>query len=205
MDIFDKYKEDRVPHELLYVLARGGMFVIIDIFAVIFSRVLCSAISTVLVIIFKTRFVTITVIPLINSDMFVSCVGYSILTGLMLWLFIDDGKRHTAYQRFSMPVTTLAVMVMFVLCVIPSIFLEDVKDSISAGISHAYKPCMWINTLFGTDEFVSAVIGAGFIAILCMLGYKLSGDRYLRKHPDAEYYEDFDEDSDEEEESEEEN
>lgn len=194
MDFFDKYKEDKVPHELLYVLARIGLFVAVNVFAIFASRILCSVISTILGICFKTKFVVLKLIPFINSSTTISAVGFLILLGIMLRLFWDDGKRHTAYQRFSMPVVTVAVVFMFLVYSIPTIFLEDAKDSLAAGIKSFYKPCMWLTKYFDGSIQIPVVISTGIICILCMIIYKLSGDRYLTKHPDADvdYIEHFD-------------
>lgn len=186
MEIFDKYKEDRVPRELLYVLARIGLFLTVNLFAVFASILLCAGVTIVLGVIFedKSRFVTLELIPFINSSTMVSVVGYLILAGVMLRLFWDDGKRHTAYGKFSMPVVTAAVFFMFVIYVIPSIFFEDAKDSLAAGIKGFYSPSLWLSSAIEGSIEIPVVISAGIVAILCMIIYKLSGDRYLRKHPD---------------------
>ncbi len=186
MDLFDKYKDDHVPHELLYVLARVGLFLAVNVFSVFAARILCSVASTILGICFKTKFVVLKLIPFINSDTTVSVVGFVILLGVMLILFKDDGKRHTAYGRFSMPVVTVAVGFMFVVYCVPSIFLEDAKDSVAAGIKSFYKPCLWLTERLDNSIEVPVFISAGLICVLCMIVYKLAGDRYLRKHPDAD-------------------
>lgn len=186
MEIFDKYKEDKIPHELLYVLARIGLFIVVDFFAVLMARISCSVVSTILGICFKTKFFTLKVIPFINGDVTVSVVGFFILLGIMLRLFYDDGKRHTAYGKFSMPLVSVTSVLMFVVYFVPSIFLEDAKDTISAGIKSFYKPCMWLSDFLNESIEIPVVISAGIICILCMIVYKLSGDRYLSKHPEAE-------------------
>ncbi len=186
MDIFDEYKEDRVPHELLYVLARVGLLLAVNLFSVFASIVLCAGISTILGVIFESssRFVTLELIPFLNASTTTSVVGYLILVGIMLRVFWDDGKRHTAYGKFSMPVMTIAVVVMFVIYVIPSIFFEEAKDSLAAGIKGFYKPSLWLSGVTDGSIKIPVVISAGLIALVCMVVYKLSGDRYLKKHPD---------------------
>lgn len=189
MEIFDKYKEDKIPHELLYVLARVGLFAVVNIFAVFMARILCSVVSTIFGICFKTKFVTLKLIPFINGDVTVSVVGFLILLGVMLRLFYDDGKRHTAYEKFSMPLVSISAFFMFVVYSIPAIFLEDAKDSVAAGIKSFYKPSLWLSNLLDGSIEIPVVISAGIICILCMIVYKLSGDIYLSKHPDGD--EDF--------------
>lgn len=186
MDIFDKYKEDKVPHELLYVLARVGLLIVIDIFAIFASIFICSGISTILGVIFENRskFVILEVVPFITSSTTTSVVGFVVLLGIMLRLFWDDGKRHTAYGKFSMPVVTIAVFFMFVVYVIPSIFMEEAKDTLAAGIKSFYKPSLWLSKITDGSIEIPVVISAGLVAILCMIVYKLSGDRYIKKHPD---------------------
>lgn len=187
MDIFDKYKEDRVPHELIYVLARIGLYIVVNVFAIFASIILTAGISTVLGVIFESsnRFVTLKLIPFINNSTTVSVVGYLILLGVMIRLFWDDGKRHTAYGKFSMPVTTAAVFFMFVIYVIPSIFFEEAKDSLAAGIKGFYHPSLWLSSVTDGSIEIPVVIASGFLCVVCMIVYKLSGDRYLKKHPDV--------------------
>lgn len=186
MEIFEKYKEDRVPHELLYVLSRTGLFLVVNLFSAFIGIILCSGVATALSIIFRSEssFVTLKLIPFINRDTTVSAVSCLILLCVMLVLFWDDGKRHTAYERFSMPVSTAAVFFMFVVYVIPSIFLEDARDSVSAAIRSFYKPAMWVGTPQNGSLTIPVVVSAGIVCILCLVAYKLSGDRYLKKHPE---------------------
>jgi len=185
MDIFDEYKEDRVPHELLYVVARVGLLLAVNLFSLFASILLCAGISTVLGVIFEnSRFVVLDLIPFLNNPTTTSVVGYLILLGIMVRIFWDDGKRHTAYGKFSMPVVTITAFVMFVIYVIPSIFFEEAKDSLAAGIKGFYKPSLWLSEVTNGSIKIPVVISAGLIALVCMVIYKLSGDRYLKKHPD---------------------
>lgn len=186
MDTEKKYKIDRIPHELLYVLSRVGLFILVDVFAVFMSIIFCSLISTVLGLAFdgSNRFVTLELVPFIISPETVSFVGWLILTGIMLRLFWDDGKRQTAYGRFSLPVAFGAVFFMFVIYFIPSIFIEKAKDTLASGIMGFYKPCLWLSEALGGSVKSPVVISAGLTAFLCLILYKLSGDRYLSKHPE---------------------
>lgn len=186
MDIFDKYKEDKIPHELLYLLARVGLFLVINLFSIFASIILCAGISTVLGVIFEnsSKFVTLELIPFINSATTTSVVGFIIMLGIMLRLFWDDGKRHTAYGKFSMPVVSLTGLFMFVVYVIPSIFFEEAKDSLAAGIKGFYKPSLWLSEVTDGSIKIPVIVSAGIVVVLCMIIYKLSGDRYIKKHPD---------------------
>lgn len=187
MDIFSKYKTDRIPRELLYVLGRVGLFVAANVFSVMMSVMLCSLISSVLGIIFgnSNRFVSLSLVPFLNNATTVSVVGYIILMGIMFRIFWDDGKRHTAYGKFSMPISLAAVFFMFAVYFIPSIFLTDAKDSIIAAIRLFYRPAMWLSGAFDGNIQMSVVISAGVLCVLCMVVYKLSGDRYLKKYADV--------------------
>lgn len=185
MDIFDNYKEDRVPHGLLYILARIGLFITVNLLAIVCSILVCSGISTVLGIVFEDNsFVVLEAVPFLNSPTVTSFVGFLIMLGVMLRLFWDDGKRHMAYGRFSMPVAAGAVLFMFVVYIIPSIFLEDAKDSLAVGIKSFYKPSLWLSETVGGSIEVPVVISAGLVAVLCLIIYKVSGDFYLKKHPE---------------------
>lgn len=179
------YRSDKVPMELLYVLARVGIFVLADVFAMFAGIFLCSAVSTVLDIIFRnSEFVTTQLVPDITSSVASSATGWLILTGIMIRLFWDDGKRHTAYGKFSLPVCGAAVFFMFAVYAVPSIFIEQTKASVAAGIMGFYKPCLWLADLLGGNIQTPVVISAGATAFICLVIYKLSGDRYLKKHPE---------------------
>ena len=74
----------------------------------------------------------------------------------------------------------LTVVVYF----IPSIFIEKAKDTLASGIMGFYKPCLWLSEVLGGSVQSPVVISAGLTAFLCLILYKLSGDRYLSKHPE---------------------
>ncbi|MBE6836816.1 MAG: hypothetical protein E7509_02310 [Ruminococcus sp.] len=186
MDIFDKYKVDRAPRELLYVLGRVGLFIVVNVFAIFAGIFSCAGVSTVIAVIFdnKNKFVSLELIPFLGSSTTTSMVGFIILTGIMLRLFWDDGKRHTAYGRFSIPVVLIAVFFMAAVYSVPLLFFDNTKDSLSAAIRSFYTPSLWLREVFKGNMEIPVVISAGIIAILCMVFYKLSGDRYIKKHPD---------------------
>ena len=184
MDSFKKYKIDRVPRELLFVLGRVAMIVLVNIFAVFMGEISCSVIATVLGVIFENsnEFVTLKLIPFLTNDVTTSFVGWLILLGLMLRIFWDDGKRQTAYGRFDIRVGFAAVFFMFAVYFIPSIFVEKTKDALEAGIVLFYRPCLWMSEQLNGNVSACVMITGGLIALLCLVIYKVSSDRYLKKY-----------------------
>lgn len=177
------YRSSRVPWELLFVLARVGIFLLADLFATFAGIFLCSGLSSLLGVIFKgNKTVVLSVLPAINDPATSSALGWIILTGIMLRLFWDDGKRHTAYARFSLPVATAAVFFMFAAYWLPSVFAEQSKESVAAVLNSFYKPCMWLSGPLQGQLRAAVAICAAAVAFLCLLIYKISGDVYLKRH-----------------------
>lgn len=184
MDIFDKYKEDRVPRELLYVLSRAGLYLAVNLFAVLAATIICSAFSTVFSIVFADDYINTRLAPLLTAQKTSSFLSFLLTVLIMLRIFWDDGKRNTAYGKFSMPLVTIAVFVMFVCYAVPSVLIVDTKEALDAFIRIFYRPSNWVSGFVDGDLLVRAVLASAITCTLCLICYKLSGDVYLKKHPE---------------------
>ena len=184
MDELKKYKPDRVPHELLFVVGRTAMILLVNLFATVSAVLFCSLAATILGLCFENSndFVRLKLVPFLTSGNTTSFIGWMVLLAIMLRLFWDDGKRQTAYGRYNLGVGFLAVFFMFAVYYIPSIFIDRSKDALEAALVLYYRPCAWLSDMLGGSVSLSVMITGGLLAFVCLIFYKLSSDRYLKKY-----------------------
>ncbi|SFC45848.1 hypothetical protein [Ruminococcus albus] len=114
-----------------------------------------------------------------------SAVGTVVICLLLIWVFFDDGRKHTAYEEWSMT-TILTVLIMVgMFYFIPAIFRDSFHAEGKGDIFYMvlYYPAGWVIDLFNDNYLIGIMF-----SILVMLGtafaaYVISYKTYVKKHP----------------------
>jgi len=114
-----------------------------------------------------------------------SLVGTVVICLFLIWVFFDDGKKHTAYEEWSLT-TILAVLILVgMFYFIPAIFRDSFHAEGKGDIFYMvlYYPAGWLIDLFD-DNYIIGIM----FSILVMLGtafaaYVISYKNYVKKHP----------------------
>lgn len=183
---------EKIPSKSIYVLSRIGMFYLVNVFAIVISTLLTSFLSTVLAVVFEGRinYIVLELVPAINSRTSVSILATLIIVVIMFILFWDDGKKHAIYDKHNMGTSALTVLLMFAFYLIPVFIIDLIKyeyvsaDSYYSAFSVVelfYIPCGWIQKIMDLDIVMSTVMFSILISLICIVVYKISGDRYYSK------------------------
>jgi len=114
-----------------------------------------------------------------------SLVGTVVICLFLIWVFFDDGKKHTAYEEWSLT-TILAVLILVgMFYFIPAIFRDSFHAEGKGDIFYMvlYYPAGWLIDLLD-DNYIIGIM----FSILVMLGtafaaYVISYKNYVKKHP----------------------
>lgn len=162
---------------LLYTLGRIGLMIACAAFAVFTGMVLCPAVITLLP--------EGTVRDTLIDSTLRSGIAFIVMLGLLLVIFIDDGKKHAAYEIWSSVNITITLIFMVMLYFVPSIFRESFEPDGKANAFYevSYFPFEWLGTKLGAEFIVSVMIGLGIVAALLFGGYTAAYKRYAKLHP----------------------
>lgn len=114
-----------------------------------------------------------------------SLVGTVVICLFLIWVFFDDGRKHTAYEEWSLT-TILAVLILVgMFYFIPAVFRDSFHAEGKGDIFYMvlYYPAGWLIDLFD-DNYIIGIM----FSILVMLGtafaaYVISYKNYVKKHP----------------------
>lgn len=112
-----------------------------------------------------------------------SLVAWIMLLVIMLVLFIDDGIRHSAYEKYDSTAESIVVIIMFAVYYIPILFMGKTSGNTETGFRGFYFPNKWISERFSIDYVLAALLGIGVILIICLAGYMIAHAVYMKKHP----------------------
>ena len=163
---------------LLYTLARIGLMLASLVLALIFGKLFFPILAS---------FVPDSMSG-INS-FFTSVKGQSgrdIGNGDRLGIiFLDDGKRHAAYEAWSSVNVTITLILMLLIYFVPAIFRDSFNAEGKGKIFYEffYFPCSWLHRRAGIEYTLSVALGIGLILVFCFLMYLLSFKLYVKKHP----------------------
>ncbi|MBR4555739.1 MAG: hypothetical protein IKO27_09135 [Ruminococcus sp.] len=161
---------------LLYTLARIGLIIACTAFAVLVGVAVCPALVSLLP--------EGSVRETLMGDSLRSGISYAVILFMLLPVFLDDGKKHAAYEIWSSVNVTITLIFMVMVCFIPSIFRDSFEPNGKANAFYeiAYFPFSWLNEN-GLDFVVSVLLGLGIIAGILFGAYVISFKRYAKAHP----------------------
>ncbi|WP_294478922.1 hypothetical protein [uncultured Ruminococcus sp.] len=114
-----------------------------------------------------------------------SLVGTVVICLFLIWVFFDDGKKHTAYEEWSLTTILTVLILVGMFYFIPAIFRDSFHAEGKGDIFYMvlYYPAGWLIDLFD-DNYIIGIM----FSILVMLGtafaaYVISYKNYVKKHP----------------------
>ena len=114
-----------------------------------------------------------------------SAVGTVVICLFLIWVFFDDGRKHTAYEEWSMTTILTVLILVGMFYFIPAIFRDSFHAEGKGDIFYMvlYYPAGWVIDLFNDNYLIGIMF-----SILVMLGtafaaYVISYKTYVKKHP----------------------
>lgn len=166
---------------MLYSLARFGLYVLINIFAVIMSKiVILGVIGT-----FIPR------LHLYDNPELLSLIGFFIPAALLIWLMADDAKRHTAYGRYNPTLVATVIIISSAIYYIPALIIDHIENKAGeSAIRNMYFSFYWL-TKFDDSLEVYALIGLIILTVICIASYIIARKIYFKKFESGEYEYEF--------------
>ncbi|WP_124099844.1 hypothetical protein [Ruminococcus sp. Marseille-P6503] len=164
---------------LLYTLARIGLMLASLVLALIFGKLFFPILSS---------FVPDSMSGInsfFTSSDNGSIVAWITMLAVLGIIFLDDGKRHAAYESWSSVNVTITLILMLLIYFVPAIFRDSFHSEGKGKIFYEffYFPCRWLNQRAGVEYTLSVALGIGVILLFCFLMYLLSFKLYVKKHP----------------------
>ncbi len=168
--------------DMLYSLARFGLFWLINIFGVIIGRTaILGVVGT-----FIPR------LALYDNPETLSLISWFVPILLLIALFRDDAKRHTAYGRYNPFLVAITMLITCAVYCLPAFLISYVKDINAANVMREiYFTSFWISKLTNDVE-IYALLGALLMFAICIGSYVISRKIYLRKFESGEYEYEYD-------------
>ncbi len=164
--------------DMLYSLARFGLFWLINIFGNIIGK-------TAILGVFGTL---IPKLALYDNPETLSLISFFIPICLLIVLFADDAKRHTAYGRYNPIHVTATMIITAAIYYVPAVVIGYIKDTKTASLmKELYFTSYWLSGLTGDDVEIYALLGAALMLVICVLSYVIARKIYLKKFENGEY------------------
>lgn len=171
---------------ILYILSRIGIF--------LFGNIALSVVSVTIITWVVNLFATVSSDKLKIKEVLFdgggvwSLSAFILLSVLMFVLFYDDGKRHTAYEKYDIVFISITFLLMFAVFYVPVMFMDKTSGLVTEGFKGFYFPSKWLNEYFGLDYMLSALV-TGIFPLLCgYVAYILSHKIYLKNHPVLDWH-----------------
>ena len=167
---------------MLYSFARFGLFWLINIFGVIIGKTAILGIVGT----FIPR------LALYDNPETLSAISFIIPICLLIALFADDAKRHTAYGRYNPILVSIVMILTAAVYYVPAVVIGYVKDVKTAAImKELYFTSYWISKFVGDDVEIYALMGALLMLVICVVSYVIARKIYLKKFESGEYEDDY--------------
>ena len=164
---------------VVYTAARLGLLLALVVFGAFTGAVLFPALATFL------PHSMIGIKNFLTQPIVESVVGTVVICLFLVWVFFDDGRKHTAYEEWSLA-TILGVLILIgMFYFIPAIFRDSFHSEGKGDIFYMvlYYPARWVIKLCSGNYLIgvmgSAVVMLGMAFAAYVLSYKL----YVKKHP----------------------
>lgn len=165
---------------VVYTLSRIGLMILISAFSAFCGVVVFPSLITLLpssLMEFKN---------FMASTETQSFIGFLIVAAFMLMIFYNDGKKHTAYETWSIVNISIVYICMFLAYFVFSVFRDSLAAEGKGMIFYKifYFPCFWIYNENSMNFMASVMIESAAVLILCFIVYVFSYKLYIKKHPD---------------------
>ena len=164
---------------MLYIFARIGLMLLLCVFGAFVGVILIPSLCNLM----PGSWISVKNFLTDSSNM--SLIAFVITTLIMVYLFFNDGKIHSAYEEWSSVTITTVLLLMMFAYFIPAIFYESFNAEGKGKFFYLvlYYPSEWIRLHFDLAYTVSVLVGMGCTLLLCMASYVFSFRLYVKKHP----------------------
>lgn len=162
-----------------YTFARLGLLLALVMFGAFSGAVLFPSIATFL------PYSMLEVKNFITAANVESVIGTVIICLFLVWVFFDDGRKHTAYDEWSMTTILTVLILVGMFYFIPAIFRDSFSAEGKAEVFYMvlYFPAKWVIELC-SDNYLVGVLGSIFVMLgTAFAAYVISYKRYVKKHP----------------------
>ncbi len=185
-------RQDDSLRNMLYSLARFGLYFLINIFAVVITRIVILGVVGTM----------IPKLQLYYNQALQSGICFVISALFLIALFADDAKRHTAYVRYNPTLVSIVVIITSAVYYVPCLVLEQVENKAGeSAINNLYFGFIWIREVFASigkwlsggkmpkllDLQVYGILGIILLLAISIGTYILARKIYLRKFESGEY------------------
>lgn len=167
---------------LFYTISRVFMLLLINVFASIVSTTLFAWILNLIIPSFKASNIK----ERIFSSGIWSILAWCVIIVMLVILFYNDGKKHSAYGIFDIFTICIASVFMFVIYFVPILFIDKAEDNVLLVFEGFYFPCKWLLSAFGNDYMIAVMIGIIPPIILAAASYCISHIIYQKRHPNLD-------------------
>ena len=163
---------------IIYTIARIGLMLGLVLLGAFFGEIALPSLATFL------PYSALPVKEFITNDTVDSLASMLLICAVFVWIFYDDGRRHTAYENWSSVNISIVLLMMLAVYFIPGIFRDNINESGKANVFYMilYYPVDWV--IRRTDGYLPGVLLGSLIMLAAALAaYVLSYKHYIKKHP----------------------
>ncbi|MBR1739034.1 MAG: hypothetical protein IJ737_01965 [Ruminococcus sp.] len=163
---------------MVYTLARIGLMLALIVFGAFAGEVILPGAASFLPdsMLGLKEFLVNDTVQSVNSMLVVSL--------FFLWVFFDDGRRHTAYENWSYTNIIIVVICMFIMYFIPAIFRDSFHEEGKLDFVYMvlYYPAAW--AIGAVKDYLSGIVVAtAVMLVFAAAAYIVSFKLYTKKHP----------------------
>jgi len=164
---------------LLYTLARIGLMIMLILLGAFAGEILFPGIATFLpssMAEFKN---------FITDDTVQSVIAMFIVIIFFLWVFYDDGKRHSAYENWNIVNIFIVLILMLMIYFVPAIFRESFHSEGKAEVFFLiwYYPCLWLSSKQSLGYMTGVLLAEMIMIASAFAAYFAAYKIYVKKHP----------------------
>lgn len=164
---------------LLYTLARIGLMIMLILLGAFVGEILFPGIATFLpssMMGFKN---------FITDDTVQSVIAMFIVMIFFLWVFYDDGKRHSAYENWNIVNIFIVLILMLMIYFVPAIFRESFHSEGKAEVFFLiwYYPCLWLSSKQSLGYMTGVLLAELIMIASAFAAYFAAYKIYVKKHP----------------------
>lgn len=103
---------------------------------------------------------------------------------IFIWIFYDDGRKHTAYENWSAVNISIVLLLMLAAYFIPGIFRDSFHQEGKADVFYRilYYPVGWLIER-SSGYLMGVLLGAIIMLSAALAAYVAAFKRYIKKHP----------------------
>ncbi len=164
---------------LIYIAARIGLMILLCVFGAFIGVILFPAICSVM----PGSWEGIKHFMTDSTNM--SIISFAVTTIIMVRLFYNDGKLHSAYEEWSSVMISTVLLFMLFIYFVPAIFYESFNAEGKGKVFYLvlYYVSQWLRDMGEMPYTVSVLIGMGMTLFLCFAAYIIAFRIYIKKHP----------------------